>query len=253
MQTKYANLNSTEHEPDERQQYVTELFDDLAPRYDRFNRFVSFQRDDIWRRHAIQSLHDCAKGTVLDLAAGTGDLAKAALVNGANEVLVFDIANNMLKIARKKLLPLNNTSNRLGFQQGSANALPFKNISCDAIVSGFAMRNVFHFLDDVLAEMYRALKPGGRFAILELSKPRNPIIKLGFSLHMRFVMPLIGKLAAGKWTPFKYLCETTMTFLPPESFKKRLETAGFQDVQWRTFLLGGIAIHCGQKPSSDSF
>jgi ubiquinone/menaquinone biosynthesis methyltransferase len=248
MQSKYANLKSDNHNPGKRQQYVTELFDGLAGRYDRFNRFVSFNRDATWRRHTIESLKDSAGGRVIDLAAGTGDLSHAALTGGASEVHVFDIASNMLRIAQKKMKPVH--SGMVAFEQGSAHALPFKEDSFDGLVSAFAMRNVFHFLDPVLAEMYRVLKPGGRFAILELSKPQNPLIFAGFKLHMRYIMPLIGKLASGQWTPFRYLCETTMTFLPPAEFTKRLEKAGFCNVKWSTFLLGGIAIHSGEKPDS---
>ena len=159
---------------------------------------------------------------------------------------VFDIAFNMLTQAKVKFSEENSHVAKINFEQGSAASLPFKDASLDGIVSGFAMRNVFHFLDDVLSEMYRVLKPGGRFAILELSQPPNPILRAGFRMHMQTVMPLIGKLAAGKSAPFKYLCETTMTFLSPEEFKQRLENAGFATVDWKKFLFGGIAIHFGR-------
>jgi demethylmenaquinone methyltransferase/2-methoxy-6-polyprenyl-1,4-benzoquinol methylase len=250
MQSKYANLESNQHDPGERQEYVTSLFDDLAPRYDRFNRFVSFRRDEAWRRYALDCLQERAQGRILDLAAGTGDLALAALRNSAEQVHVFDISNNMLRIARTKVISPEDNPAQIGFQQGSAHALPFKNNCIDGVVSGFAMRNVFHFLDDVLSEIHRVLRPGGRFAILELSRPANTFLYNGFKLHMRYIMPLIGKLTAGKRSPFNYLCETTMTFLTPDAFRDRLQGAGLEQVKWQTFLLGGIAIHSGEKPSS---
>jgi len=248
MQPKFANLKESDVDIRQRQQYVTELFDNLAPNYDRFNRWVSFFRDEAWRRKTIELLDDQKTGRVLDLAAGTGDLARSAVQAGARQVHVFDIAFNMLTQAKAKFSAENNQVPKINFELGSAARLPFKNNSFDGIVSGFAMRNVFHFLDDVLNEMHRVLKPGGRFAILELSQPQNSILRAGFRVHMKTVMPLIGKLTAGKSTPFQYLCETTMTFLSPEEFKQRLENAGFEAADWQNFLFGGIAIHFGKKP-----
>ena len=248
MQPKFANLKESDVDIKQRQKYVTELFDNLAPNYDRFNRWVSFFRDETWRRKTIELLDDCKRGSVLDLAAGTGDLARSALKAGAQQVHVFDIAFNMLTQAKAKLRDENSQLSKINFELGSAARLPFKDNSFDGIVSGFAMRNVFHFLDEVLSEMHRVLKPGGRFAVLELSQPQNLILRAGFRVHMKTIMPLIGKLTAGKSTPFQYLCETTMTFLSPEEFGQRLQKAGFAGVSWKNFLFGGIAIHFGQKP-----
>ena len=247
MKSKFGNLQQPESLPSkERQNYVTKLFDDLAPNYDRFNRWVSLFQDDLWRRKTIEMLSTQASGTILDLAAGTGDLAHSASQYGSQEIHVFDISYPMLDLAKTKLFS-NGRNSVFAFEQGSANLLPFKNESFNGIVSGFAMRNVFHFLDEVLGEMMRVLKPNGRFAILELSQPRNWILRQGFRIHLKTIMPLIGKLAAGQSTPFSYLRETTMTFLSPLEFRDRLEKAGFTNVNWQTFLLGGIAIHFGQK------
>ncbi len=243
----YANLNLTSQDSANRQAYVKNLFDNLAPKYDRFNRWVTFNHDESWRKEALDFLgEDALNGVVLDLAAGTGDLANSAVKFGANKVHVFDISYEMLYLAKQKVKPAKE-NNLVAFEQGSAHKLPFRNDSITGIVSGFAMRNVFHFLDDVLQETYRVLKPGGRFAILELSQPKNPILKFGFGLHLRTVMPLIGKLTTGQSTPFVYLGKTTMTFLTAPQFKDRLENAGFQKVNWKTYLLGGIAIHYGEK------
>jgi demethylmenaquinone methyltransferase/2-methoxy-6-polyprenyl-1,4-benzoquinol methylase len=224
------------------------MFDTLAPRYDRFNRWVSLFRDEAWRRQTLALLNDRKTGVVLDLAAGTGDLAHHAAKAGAHAVHVFDISHEMLRRAKIKLTGVNGQRQLVAFEQGSAHLLPFKNNSLDGVISGFAMRNVFHFLDDVLLEMQRVLKPGGRFAILELSRPQNALLRLGFRLHMKTIMPLIGRLTTGHSEPFHYLYHTTMTFLSPQEFKKRLEDAGFVNVNFKRFLLGGIAIHFGEKP-----
>ncbi|MFQ5649872.1 MAG: ubiquinone/menaquinone biosynthesis methyltransferase [bacterium] len=246
MPENYANLREPHLNREQRQEYVTGLFDDLAPRYDRFNRWVTLFRDEAWRHNTIEFLQDRAGGTVLDLAAGTGDLACSARTLGARRVHVFDISHEMLRCAKQKLARRNGTSS-FAFAQGSAHLLPFRDSSMDGVVSGFAMRNVFHFLDQVLAEVHRVLKPGGRFAILELSQPRNRLVRLGFRWHMRTLMPLIGRLTTGRATPFQYLHETTLTFLSPDEFKRRLTEAGFEAVTWKSYLLGGIAIHHGTK------
>lgn len=252
MTNDFGNLKEGSFEARERQKYVAKLFDDLARDYDRFNRWVSFFRDEAWRRETIALLKDRALGTVLDLAAGTGDLAQAAARQGAPKIHVFDISFEMLGLARTKLANLNSAPVKVALERGSANLLPFRDQVFDGIVSGFAMRNVFHFLDQVLAEMYRVLLPGGRFAILELSRPANPLVRLGFKLHMKTIMPLVGRIATGGKEPFDYLYQTTMTFLSPNDFGGRLQKAGFEKVGWKTYLLGGIAIHFGEKGKPES-
>ena len=248
MSHTFADLKSKSIDNVQRQRYVADLFDNLAPRYDRFNRWVSFFRDEAWRRETVALLQDRQKGVILDLAAGTGDLAHHASTIGARAVHVFDISHEMLLLAKAKLDGSTGQQQQVAFEQGSAHLLPFKNNSIDGIVSGFAMRNVFHFLEEVLLEMQRVLKPGGRFAILELSRPDISLLRLGFRLHMKIVMPLIGKITTGASEPFNYLYQTTMTFLSPLEFKKSLEAAGFVSVNFKRFLLGGIAIHYGEKP-----
>lgn len=246
MPSSFGNLrDTTDPDPAKRQTYVTQLFDDLAPNYDRFNRWVSLFRDEAWRRHTIELLQEQRTGRILDLAAGTGDLAGSAARMGAGDVHVFDISMNMLELAREKFRQ--NGAGDFQYELGSAHRLPFKEAAFNGVVSGFAMRNVYHFLDDVLREMHRVLKPGGRVAILELSRPKNWLLRQGFRVHLKTVMPLIGRLTAGRSSPFDYLRETTLTFLAPQEFKLRLQDAGFVDVGWRSFLLGGIAIHYGQK------
>ncbi len=248
MSKNYADLHQPEVDSQARQKYVTALFDDLAPKYDRFNRFVSLSRDEAWRKTAIKLLGAQADGVILDLASGTGDLANSAKRHGARGVHAFDISHEMLKLAKDKLLPENGSAAYVGVTQGSAHLLPFKSASINGVVSGFAMRNVFHFLDDVLAEIYRVLTPGGRFAILEMSQPHNAVLRFGFRVHMQTVMPLIGRLTTGQHSPFQYLRQTTMTFLRPEAFQERLESAGFREVMWKPQLFGAIAIHSGVKP-----
>ncbi len=243
MNHPFANLKTDSFDTAERQKYVAELFDRLAPKYDRFNRWVSGFRDEAWRRETVALLGERQSGVILDLAAGTGDLARHAAQMGAHAVHVFDISHEMLLHAKTKL----NGHSQVAFEQGSAHLLPFRNSSMDGVVSGFAMRNVFHFLDNVLLEMHRVLKPGGRFAILELSRPNHALLRWGFRLHMKTVMPLIGKLTTGNTEPFHYLYQTTMTFLSPLEFKEKLERAGFEKVGFKRFLLGSIAIHFGQK------
>lgn len=250
MNHDFADLKRGTPAAAERQRYVADLFGRLAPRYDRFNRWVSFFRDERWRKETVACLQERANGVVLDLAAGTGDLAQVALAAGARHVHAFDISYEMLKLAKQKLLRENESGGRVAVVQGSAERLPYRTASFDGVVSGFAMRNVFHFLDDVLRETQRVLKPGGRVAILELSRPRNSVLRFGFRLHMKTVMPLVGRLATGQSEPFQYLYQTTMTYLSPEAFRTRLECAGFEDVGFQTYLFGGIAIHSARKPAA---
>jgi len=245
----FANLHQPNVDEHARQSYVTNLFDGLAPRYDRFNRWVSLFRDEAWRKQTLNALAEQRNGVILDLAAGTGDLSRSALRMGAKQVHVFDISHEMLRTAQVKLKQAPaEIANQACFEQGSAHRLPFRDDSLDAVVSGFAMRNVFHFLDDVLQEIHRVVKPNGRVSILELSRPQNSLLRFGFRLHMSKVMPLIGRLATGSSSPFQYLYQTTMTFLTPTQFSESLQAAGFVEVTWQAYLLGGIAVHSCRKP-----
>jgi demethylmenaquinone methyltransferase/2-methoxy-6-polyprenyl-1,4-benzoquinol methylase len=213
---------------------VRSMFDRISPVYDAMNRTMTMGLDQRWRRATVAAVVQPGD-RVLDACCGTGDLAIAALGAGGR-VTGLDFSERMLERARSK-------SGEVEWVQGDALALPFSDGSFDSATVGFGVRN----LDDLergLAELRRVLRPGGRLAILEITRPRGvltPFYKLWFD---GFV-PLLGKLLPGG-AAYTYLPASVRRFPGPEDLAGLLSGAGFDDVRFRTFAGGIVALHIGR-------
>lgn len=232
---------------------VRRMFDDLAPGYDRFNRWASLGMDSGWRRAAVRALQLPEDARVLDVATGTGDLALAS-VPRARVVLGCDFAAEMIRRAAEKASRgahgKGPTGARIAFQVARAEALPYRSECFDGVTSAFAMRNVRPVLDQVLGEMLRVLRPGGRVAILEFSRPRAAPLRWAHAVHVGWVVPRVGEWLTGSVEPFEYLARSIREWESPRAFAARLEATGFQRVGYRTLSLGAVALHWGTKGSS---
>jgi demethylmenaquinone methyltransferase / 2-methoxy-6-polyprenyl-1,4-benzoquinol methylase len=214
---------------------VRRMFDRIAPFYDAMNRVMTAGLDRRWRRLAVQSVVRPGD-RVLDVCCGTGDLAITALPI-AREVVGIDFAEAMLDRARRK-------APAIEWLQADALSLPFPDGSFDALTVGFGVRNLDD-LDRGLVELARVLSPGGRLAILEITRPRGllaPFFRLWFDL----LIPLAGKLLPGG-SAYTYLPASVRRFPGPEELAAMLERAGFAHVSFR--LLGGgiVALHVGER------
>ncbi len=223
---------------------VRNMFDALAPRYDRFNHWASLGLDYGWRRATVRSLQLPTDAAVLDVATGTGDLAFAA-ARRARRAIGCDFAAEMVSLARHKAGHTNNVH----FHVARAEQLPYVGDRFDGVTSAFAMRNVKPMLADVLSEALRVLRPGGRVAILEFSRPRFALVRVPHGIYTRVVMPRVGRRLTGTAEPFEYLYRSIQEWDTPEQFAGRLRDAGFSDVSYRTMGLGTVALHLGHKPS----
>ena len=213
---------------------VRTMFDRIAPVYDVMNRVMTVGLDVRWRRLAAQAV--VAPGdAVLDGACGTGDLALAALKAGAGRVTGLDFSERMLERARRK-------STQVEWVRGDLLALPFSDASFDAATVGFGVRNVAD-LDRALAELRRVLRPGGRLAILEITRPRG-VLRPFFSLWFDRVVPLLGKVLPGG-SAYTYLPASVKRFPDAEALADLMRAHGFGEVRFR--LLGGsiVALHTG--------
>jgi demethylmenaquinone methyltransferase/2-methoxy-6-polyprenyl-1,4-benzoquinol methylase len=206
---------------------VEAMFDAIAPRYEVVNRVLTFGLDARWRRRAIRSLGLAPGSRVLDLACGTGDLARGLAKAGLRPVGV-DRSSAMLARARGAA-PL---------VRGDAIELPFRRASLDGVVCGFALRN-FVSLDPVIEECARVLRPGGRVALLEVSEPDRPTLRRGHAVYFRRVVPVVGGLLSDP-EAYRYLPRSTAYLPPPPEMVCRLRDAGFHDAA-REQLTGGIA------------
>lgn len=213
---------------------VRRMFDRIAPVYDLMNRVMTAGLDRSWRRRAVEAV--VAPGSVvLDVCCGTGDLAIAAEEAGG-VVTGLDFSDAMLERARRK-------SGSVTWVQGDALALPFPDGSFDAATVGFGVRNVAD-LERGLGELRRVLRPGGRLAILEITRPRG-LLRPFFSLWFDRVVPLLGRVLPGG-SAYTYLPASVRRFPDAESLAAALGRAGFADVTVR--LMGGsiVALHVGR-------
>jgi demethylmenaquinone methyltransferase/2-methoxy-6-polyprenyl-1,4-benzoquinol methylase len=210
------------------------MFDRIAPVYDAMNRLMTVGLDRRWRRLAVAEAVRPGD-RVLDACCGTGDLAIAALLV-AGEVVGVDFSEAMLERARRK-------APAIEWLEADVLALPFEDGSFDAATVGFGVRN----LDDIeagLAELRRVLRPGGRVAILEITRPRGLLLPF-YRLWFDVAIPLAGKLLPGG-SAYTYLPASVRRFPGPEQLAALMKTAGFESVRFRLLAGGIVALHVGQ-------
>ena len=226
--------------------YVQDMFERLAARYDLMNRIMTLGQDARWRRTVIRLADLPPGGRLLDLGAGTGDLARLAVQNNpVSQVVAADFTLEMMRVGRRHTPdPL---SERLAWVGADASRLPFPTGYFNAVVSGFLLRNVAD-LDMCLAEQRRVLKPGGRFVALDTTPPPATPLLPFLRFHLHTVIPTLGALIAGQAEAYHYLPDTTEGFLAPEELADRLAASGFVQVRFERRMFGTIAIHSARKP-----
>lgn len=205
------------------------MFDRIAPRYDLVNRVMTFGMDTRWRRKTIGALQLPAGARVLDVACGTGDLC-CELRSAGYRAAGFDISWGMLQAARR-CAPL---------VQGDALALPVRDGSADGITCGFALRNVVD-LTRLFAEFSRALRSGGRLALLEVSEPSSSLARAGHRVYFHHVVPLIGRILSDR-DAYAYLPRSTAYLPPPDELGHMLHAAGFEHVQREPLMMGAAQL-----------
>jgi demethylmenaquinone methyltransferase / 2-methoxy-6-polyprenyl-1,4-benzoquinol methylase len=212
---------------------VRSMFDRIAPVYDVMNRVMTAGLDQRWRRETVRAVVRPGD-RVLDAACGTGDLAVLAAQAGGT-VTGLDFSAAMLERARRK-------APELEWIQGDLLALPFADESFDAATVGFGVRNVAD-LPGAIAELRRVLRPGGRLAILEITRPHG-LLRVFYSFWFDRVVPLLGRVLPGG-EAYTYLPASVRRFPGPDDLAALLE--GFEDVRYRLFAGGIVALHTGVK------
>jgi demethylmenaquinone methyltransferase / 2-methoxy-6-polyprenyl-1,4-benzoquinol methylase len=231
--------------PDKRPARIATMFDAIAPRYDLLNSVLSLGIDRRWRTRAIGSLRLTGRETVLDVCAGTADVALEAVRGGARRVLGIDFAGAMLAIGRAKVAAAGKTG-VIALTQGDATELPVRSASVDAVTIAFGIRNVER-PDRACAEMARALKPEGRIAILEFGVPRIPGIASLYLWYFKYVLPTIGRVVSGHTAAYSYLPASVATFPPPDEFCDLLRASGFNDVSASSLTFGVVYLYTARK------
>lgn len=221
------------------------LFDNIANRYDIFNRISSFGIDRHWRKVAVSSLKSQTNLKILDVASGTGDVISAIFKNNcdAEYVAGIDTSPQMLSIAEKKL-----NDYMVNLKQADAVDIPYIDNYFDAVTCAFGVRN-FSDLTAGLKEMMRVLKPNGKLIILEFSMPKNVIIKSFYLLYLKFYIPVLGKILTGDFQAYRYLSQTIQSFPNGQNFQKILRNAGFSDVAIEPLTFGIVSVYSATKAS----
>lgn len=224
---------------DERARYVREMFTRIAPRYDLMNRLMTGGQDVQWRKEVIRRARLAPNARMLDVGAGTGDLAREALRQQPTAAVVAaDLTIAMLRLGQSHGPGL--------WSAADARRLPFPDAAFDAVVSGFLMRNVGD-VQPVLAEQFRVLKNGGRIVILDTTRPKRHWLSPFIWAHLHLVIPFVGGLISGFRRAYTYLPDSTESFLWAEDLAARLAGAGFQKAGFRRLMFGTVAIHWGEK------
>jgi demethylmenaquinone methyltransferase / 2-methoxy-6-polyprenyl-1,4-benzoquinol methylase len=228
---------------------VRTMFAGIAGRYDLLNHLLSGNTDKRWRRKVAQALKSALSGNsavALDVACGTGDLSLVIAQECGSRVIGTDFCRPMLAIAAEKSAA---TAHRIPFIEADALSLPFHTGYFDAASIAFGLRNLSD-VEQGLSELFRILKPGGRVAILEFSRPVVPGFRELFQFYFSQVLPLIGGWISGSRGAYEYLPDSVSRFPDQKRLASMMTGVGFTAVEY-TNLTGGIAaLHLGSKPKT---
>ena len=222
---------------------VTKVFQDVFDKYDLMNDLMSLGIHRLWKNQFINQLNPQRQTSLIDVASGTGDIAKLYLekVNYNGHVNCVDENPDMLKLNKKKIIQNSNVK----WFCNNAEKLPFKDNYFDYYTISFGIRNVEN-IDKALHEAYRVLKPGGRFLCLEFSKVRNEILNKFYKVYSKS-LPALGKFVVGKSEPYEYLINSIERFYTQDEFSEQILNQKFSNISYRNLSAGIAAIHSAWK------
>lgn len=226
-------------------QPVFQIFDEIAPTYDRTNRILSGGIDLYWRKKMASFLPKTEKIKLLDLATGTGDQLLSLFKNSSriHQAVGIDLSEEMLKIGRAKLKAY---AHQATLRTASATAIPYLENTFDSATMSFGIRNVDN-VPQCLREIHRVLRPQGRALILEFSLPTNKWVQKSYLLYLNKLLPHIGKLISAHAEAYTYLARTIQAFPQAEAFCKLMQEAGFHSVKAHPLTFGIVTIYQGEK------
>lgn len=228
-----------------KKQQVEQMFDHIAPKYDFLNHLLSLGIDKLWRKKAVRLLKAYRPSRILDVATGTGDFAIAAAKISPDEIVGFDLSEQMIRVGEEKVKRLG-LEPVIHFQKGDSEDMPFASESFDAITVAFGVRN-FENLQKGLSEFKRVLKPGGVAVILEFSKPRYFPFKQLYQFYFFRILPFIGGLVSKDSPAYSYLPESVMAFPDDRDFLNILRQVGFSKLSQYRLSLGIATIYLAEK------
>ncbi len=237
--TPYKDKNRTKKEQ------VTEMFDTISGNYDGLNRVISLGIDVKWRKKVVKLVSKINPEKILDVATGTGDLAINLAKTGASKIIGLDISTGMLDVGKNKV-KAKKLDTIIDMVTGDSENLSYENDYFDAITVAFGVRN-FENLEKGLSEIFRVLRPGGIFVVLETSIPTKTPYKQGYTFYASKILPLIGKVFSKDRSAYSYLSESAAAFPYGEAFNNILKKIGFIDVEDNPQTFGVATIYKATK------
>ncbi len=221
--------------------FIKDMFDGIAARYDFLNRLLSMGQDVVWRSRMVQAAALEKDSCVLDVACGTGDVSAEIIRQKKDSVKIIglDFSMPMLLLARKKL-------KQAQLMQGNALYLPFSPSVFDAVFIAFGIRNIVN-KDGALKQFHKVLREKGKLVILELTRPNNLILHKLYFVYFQKILPKIGSFFSKDPNAYSYLPESVLKFPMPEEFMQTMKNAGFMRLRFRTMTFGIVTLFVGEK------
>ncbi|NNC70659.1 MAG: bifunctional demethylmenaquinone methyltransferase/2-methoxy-6-polyprenyl-1,4-benzoquinol methylase UbiE [Flavobacteriaceae bacterium] len=241
MATKVTPYKDSRSKKDQ----VAEMFDNVSSNYDFLNRLLTFGIDMKWRKLVVKKVSEKKPDEILDIATGTGDFVMMLSKLNPKKIIGLDLSQGMLDIGIEKVRK-KNLEHLIEMIQGDSENLPFEDSRFDAITVGFGVRN-FENLDKGLQEIFRVLKPGGIFVVLETSQPDGFIMKPLFKFYSKYIIPTIGKLFSKDKRAYDYLPESAAVFPYGKKFNNILQKNGFIDTTNKALTFGIASMYTATK------
>ena len=230
---------------------VEEMFDSIAPAYDFMNTAMTFGLHKRWLKKALKALKDeLDSPRIIDLATGTGEVAFKIAERYPNaEITGVDMSEGMLRIAREKMQKdprKSSLASRMTFESGDCLDLKYQDKAFDILTIAYGVRN-FENLQKGFREFFRILKPGGKCLIIELSRPENPVVRIGYDIYSRGIIPIIGRMVSKDRRAYRYLPESIAAMPPRKRIAEMLGEAGFKEVRFKSLTLGVVTYYIAEK------
>lgn len=242
----YEQEKITPYHEGEKASQVEQMFDNIAPTYDKLNHRLSWDIDKGWRRKAIKQLAPFSPKSLLDIATGTGDFAiLSAQMLKPKRLVGADISERMMEIGRQKV-KVKGLDNIISFEKEDCTALSYSEGTFDAVTAAFGIRN-FADLDKGLSEMCRVLKPGGHLSIVELTTPITFPMRQLFHIYSHTILPIYGRLISKDTAAYSYLTKTIEAFPQGERMVDILCKAGFKEASFKRLTFGICTMYFATK------
>ncbi len=225
--------------------FVKDMFDRIAPKYDFLNRLLSMRQDIVWRTQMVKAVDLKKNSRTLDVACGTCDVALEvnSQIEGYPKIFALDFSFGMLTLGKQKLKKNINIS----LLNGDALNLPFKTHIFDAVLIAFGIRNIMD-RQKAVTQFFNVLNNGGKLAVLELTTPQKGFLRSLYLLYFQKILPVIGSFFSKHNKAYTYLPESVLKFPTPIEFSKIMKEAGFKDIRFKQMTFGIVTLFIGSKP-----